>query len=108
LADETSILLYQAVRELMINVTRHAKARNVKVSMQRDYKNVQIDVEDDGIGFDASHIDSHTSKSSGFGLFTIHERLKYLGGHFKINSKTGFGTHATLTVPLKPVKKSTE
>jgi PAS domain S-box-containing protein len=108
LSDETSVLLYQAVRELMINVTRHAKARNVKVSMQRDYKNVQIDVEDDGIGFDASHIDSHTSKSSGFGLFTIHERLKYLGGHFKIDSKTGFGTHATLTVPLKPVKKSTE
>ncbi|MFZ3136396.1 MAG: PAS domain S-box protein [Thermodesulfovibrionales bacterium] len=105
LSDETSILLYQAVRELMINVTRHAKARNVKVSMQRDYKNVQIDVEDDGIGFDASHIDSHTSKSSGFGLFTIHERLKYLGGHFKIDSKTGFGTHATLRVPLKPVKK---
>jgi PAS domain S-box-containing protein len=108
LSDETSILLYQAVRELMINVTRHAKARNVKVSMLRDYKNVQIDVEDDGIGFDASHIDSHTSKSGGFGLFTIHERLKYLGGHFKIDSKTGFGTHATLTVPLKPVKKSTE
>jgi PAS domain S-box-containing protein len=108
LSDETSVLLYQAVRELMINVTRHAKARNVKVSMQRDYKNVQIDVEDDGIGFDASHIDSHTSKSGGFGLFTIHERLKYLGGHFKIDSKTGFGTHATLTVPLKPVKKSTE
>lgn len=108
LSDETSVLLYQAVRELMINVTRHAKARNVKVSLQRDYKNVQIDIEDDGIGFDASHIDSHTSKSGGFGLFTIHERLKYLGGHFKIDSKTGFGTHATLTVPLKPVKKSAE
>ncbi|MBM4145071.1 MAG: PAS domain S-box protein [Nitrospira sp.] len=108
LSDETSVLLYQAVRELMINVTRHAKARNVKVSVQRDYKNVQIDIEDDGIGFDASHIDSHTSKSGGFGLFTIHERLKYLGGHFKIDSKTGFGTHATLTVPLKTIKKSTE
>ena len=57
LSDETRILLYQAVRELMINVARHAKARNVKVSIQRDYKNMQIDVEDDGIGVDTTKID---------------------------------------------------
>lgn len=106
LTDETSVLLYQAVRELLINVTRHAKARNVKVSVQRDYKNVQIDVKDDGIGFDTAQIDPHSTKTSGFGLFTIHERLKYLGGHFKVMSRPGYGTHATLIVPMKPVKKS--
>jgi PAS domain S-box-containing protein len=105
LTDETAVLLYQAVRELLINVSRHAKARNVKVSMQRDYKNVQIDIEDDGIGFDTSHIKADSSTSVGFGLFTIHERLKYLGGHFRIESKPGHGTHAILTIPLKPVKK---
>jgi PAS domain S-box-containing protein len=108
LTDETAVLLYHAVRELLINVSRHAKARNLKVSIQRDYRNVQIDVEDDGIGFDTSQIDPHSSGASGFGLFTIHERLKYLGGHFKVMSRPGYGTHATLIVPMKPVKKSTE
>jgi len=106
ISDESAVLLYQAVRELLINVSRHAKAHNIKMSIQRDYKNMQIDVEDDGIGFDASHIDAHSSKTSGFGLFTIHERLKYLGGHFKIISKPGSGTRAALIVPLKPVKKA--
>jgi len=107
IADETRILLYQAVRELLINVTKHAKARNVKVSIQRDYKDIQISVEDDGIGFDTSKIESYKSKDGGFGLFSIHERLKYLGGHFKFASKSGYGTKSTLTVPLKLIKKST-
>ena len=108
LSDETRILLYQAVRELMINVARHAKARNVKISIQRDYKNMQIDVEDDGIGVDTTKIDPYAKATGSFGLFTIHERLKYLGGHFKFSSKPGLGTKATIIVPLKPVKKSTE
>jgi PAS domain S-box-containing protein len=108
LNDETRILLYQAVRELLINVSRHAKARNVKVNIQRDYKYMQIDVEDDGVGVDTSKIDPYANQAAGFGLFTIHERLKYLGGHFKFVSKPGFGTKATIIVPLKPVKKSIE
>ena len=106
LSDETAVLLYQAVRELMINVSRHAKAHNFKLSIERDYKRVRIEVKDDGIGFDGSQIDAHSSKTSGFGLFTIHERLKYLGGHFKIESKPGNGTHAVLIAPLKSMKKT--
>jgi len=105
ISDETRILLYQAVRELMINVARHAKARNVKISINRDYKNMQIQVEDDGIGVDTIKINPHTNKKEGFGLFTIHERIKYLGGHFIFDSKPGFGTKATIIVPLKPIKK---
>jgi signal transduction histidine kinase len=92
----------------MINVARHAKARNVKISIQRDYKNMQIDVEDDGIGVDTTKIDPYAKATGSFGLFTIHERLKYLGGHFKFSSKPGLGTKGTIIVPLKPVKKSTE
>jgi len=105
LADETIILLYQAVRELLINVTRHAKAKNARVSIERDYKHVHIQVEDDGIGFDTAKINPYQTKTSGFGLFSIHERLKFLGGEFKLTSKPGAGTRATLVVPMKSVKK---
>jgi PAS domain S-box-containing protein len=106
LADETIILLYQAVRELLINVTRHAKAKNARVSIERDYKHVHIQVEDDGIGFDTTKINPYKTETSGFGLFSIHERLKFLGGEFKLISKPGVGTRASLIVPMKPVKKS--
>jgi PAS domain S-box-containing protein len=106
LNDETTILLYQAARELMINVSRHAKARNIYLSLQRDYKRVRIEVKDDGIGFDVSNIDPHSSRTSGFGLFTIHERLQYLGGQFRVESKPGHGTRAVLSAPIKSLKKT--
>ncbi|MEW6586137.1 MAG: PAS domain S-box protein [Nitrospirota bacterium] len=106
LKDETTILLYQATRELLINASRHAKARNIYLSLQRDYNRVWIEVRDDGIGFDVSHIDPHSSRTSGFGLFTINERLKYLGGQFKVESKPGSGTRAVLIAPIKSLKKT--
>lgn len=106
LNDETTILLYQAARELMINVSRHAKARNIYLSLQRDYKRVRIEVKDDGIGFDVSHIDPHSTRTSGFGLFTINERLKYLGGQFRVESKPGHGARAVLIAPIKSLKKT--
>ncbi|MFZ5907197.1 MAG: PAS domain S-box protein [Nitrospirota bacterium] len=106
LSDETTILLYQAARELMINVSRHAKARNIYLSLQRDYKRVRIEVKDDGIGFDISHINPDSTRTSGFGLFTINERLQYLGGQFRVESKPGHGTRALLIAPIKSLKKT--
>jgi len=101
LDDDVRILLFQAVRELLTNVAKHAQAQSVKVTMQRVGRNVQIGVEDDGVGFDPFPIGSHWSEIKGFGLFSIRERLNHLGGHFKITSKPGHGTQITLVAPLK-------
>ena len=101
LSDETTILLYQTVRELFMNIIRHANAKNVTVSFERDYRNIRIQVHDDGIGFDAAAIDSYASKKDMFGLFSIYERLKYLGGHVQVESSPGQGTRFTLVAPLK-------
>ncbi len=107
LSDETNILLYQAVRELFMNVIRHARARNVTVSLERDYKYLRIHVRDDGIGFDVSKVIMFTKDKEMFGLFSIYERLKYLGGYVDFESSPGQGTHFTLVVPLKaPARKS--
>ena len=59
LDDDVSVLLFQAVRELLANVAKHAQAHNVKVSLRRDDSNIKITVRDDGNGFDASDIVSH-------------------------------------------------
>lgn len=101
LSDETSILLYQTVRELFMNIVRHAQANNITVSIERDYKNILIKVQDDGIGFDISKISSYRSEKEMFGLFSIYERLKYLGGSVQVESGTGQGTSFTLIAPLK-------
>ncbi len=101
LSDETNILLFQSVRELFLNVVRHAHAKNVTISLERDYKNIRIHVHDDGVGFDMSRIGSYQSKKDMFGLFSIYERLKYLGGHVNVESSSGKGTRFTLVAPLK-------
>ncbi len=101
LTDDVKVLLYRSVRELFVNIAKHASAKcvNVTVSMVED--NIQITVEDDGAGFDMADIDPQTGKASGFGLFSIHQRLVQVGGRFDVQSKKGKGTKVVLFVPLK-------
>jgi len=102
MADEVNILLYRIVRELLHNVAKHAAARKAKVSLSKVDNNIQICVEDDGIGFDYSEIESDPDRG-GFGLFSIRERLNYLKGNMEIQSGPGRGTQTIVTVPLNPV-----
>jgi signal transduction histidine kinase len=101
LDDDVRVLLFQAVRELLVNVVKHAQAQSVKVATRRDDGGIQIIVEDDGVGFDAFPIGSQWSRTGGFGLFSIRERLDYLGGQLKVKSEPGHGTRVTLVAPLK-------
>jgi signal transduction histidine kinase len=100
LDDDVKILLFQAVRELLANVAKHAQAHNARVSLKRASNHIRICVEDDGIGFTHSGKDSSREKNKGFGLFSITERLEQLGGHLEIASKPDCGTHITLIAPL--------
>jgi len=101
LDDDIRVLLFQAARELLMNVVKHAQAQSVEVSMQRVGGHVQISVEDDGVGFNVLPIGHHWSEIKGFGLFSIRERLDHLGGQLKISSQPGQGTQVTLVAPLR-------
>ena len=105
LDDDVCAILYRAVRELLFNVIRHAKARNVKVSICKEKNNICINVIDDGIGFISPIENFISNKLEGFGLFSIRERLNYLGGSLEIYSKPSEGTRATLIAPIKRKKK---
>ena len=100
LDDNVRVFLFQAVRELLVNVVKHAQAHRLKVSTQKVNGEIQVDVEDDGIGFEVSQIAFSNHKASGFGLFSIRERLGHIGGGLKIESGSGSGTKVTLTAPL--------
>jgi PAS domain S-box-containing protein len=98
LTTPVKILLYRSIREMLINIAKHAKAKLVKITLARNNSDIQVTIEDDGKGFDASVL---TEKPKGLGLFSVRERLKHIGGRFEIESKRGKGTHITLTAPLK-------
>jgi signal transduction histidine kinase len=94
-------VLYRTARELLVNIGKHAQAQNARVSIRRVGEKIRIDVEDDGVGFDASEFNSNGKNIKGLGLFTIRARLSYLGGHLDLASNPGKGTRATLVLPLK-------
>ncbi len=98
LADAVKVLLYRSIREMLINIAKHARAKVVSVLISRNNNDIEISMDDDGKGFDISVLNG---KSKGIGLFSIRERLKHIGGRFEIHSKREKGTHITLTAPLK-------
>lgn len=101
LPDNTKVLLYLSLRELIVNIAKHAKAGNATLAIRRQDNIIQVTVSDDGIGFDASDMDYQIMKASSFGLFSTRERLERLGGKLEIASEPGKGTTVTMVVPLK-------
>jgi PAS domain S-box-containing protein len=98
--DDVKILLFRAVRELLVNVAKHAQVQNAKVSIGRDDCHIRICVHDEGVGFDLLDRKSSNRENQGYGLFNITERLDQLGGHLKIESQPNRGTHLTIVAPL--------
>ena len=101
LDDDLRILLYQSVRELFINIVKHAQAQHARLSVQSDPAGLNLCVEDDGRGFDEPTSAFHFDKEGGFGLFRIQERFHYLGGAITIDSKPHQGTRISLVLPFK-------
>ena len=109
LDNDLEVFLFQAVRELLCNVGKHACASTARVIISRDAsrdaKSVKVRVTDNGVGFDVFKIDRFKDGDKDFGLFSIRERLYHLGGSFRMMSKPGQGTKITLMAPLKSAKK---
>ena len=101
LDDDVRVLLFRDVRELLINIVKHAKAKKVKVSIRKAGRQIRVSIEDDGVGFDVAKVVSTPTAAGSFGFFSIRERLEQLGGHLEIDSKPGHGTKVTLMAPLK-------
>lgn len=92
-------MLYRAVRELLVNVARHAKADHVDITLEREDRSLRITVEDDGKGFDPSLLESGRP-DGGLGICSVRERLTRVGGEFTIYSVEGRGTRVILIAPL--------
>jgi PAS domain S-box-containing protein len=83
--------LFQAVRELMINIVKHAQSKTATISLEKKKNKLLITVTDYGIGFSGS-----SSRKSGYGLFNIRERMNHINGKFEVSSAPGKGTRVTL------------
>lgn len=97
------VTLFQAVRELLLNVAKHAAAHHVKITLNSDPGTLVLIVEDDGAGFSLPH--DYVMHSNSFGLFNTEQRIKYHGGQMHIDSSQNCGTRIFITMPLEPKAK---
>jgi signal transduction histidine kinase len=105
LPEDQAVLLFQSVRELLINSSKYAGTSAATVTVEYRDDQLRIQVRDDGAGFDVADVTAAASASTGgqsykFGLCSILERMQALGGSFDILSAPGRGVTATLTLPL--------
>jgi PAS domain S-box-containing protein len=100
LNDDCAVVAFQAVRELLINVVKHAGVKEAHLYVTRKGNAVALRVEDQGKGFVPDKLEQPRSHGGGFGLFSIRERLSLLGGRLEIHSKPGGGTIARVVIPV--------
>jgi two-component system sensor histidine kinase DegS len=94
------VTIFRVIQELLTNVSRHAHASHVQVSLDFQEAAVVASVEDDGSGFDVGEPQSASQQRKGLGLATIRERTDMLGGSVQIESRIGRGTKVRLQVPI--------
>jgi len=95
---ESALCLYRIAQEALRNVSRHARARSVAVTLRGADDGVQIAVRDDGTGFEATA----PRHRRGLGLSSMRERAHLLGGELDVESVPGEGTTIVAWVPLAP------
>jgi PAS domain S-box-containing protein len=93
------VLLYQLLRELLFNVTKHAGTDRARVIAERTNEHVRLVVEDEGAGFDPAELDE--ASNVGLGLPSVRERLELVGGELEVASSPDEGTRITITVPVE-------
>jgi PAS domain S-box-containing protein len=100
-AEDQRVLIFQAVRELLFNVVKHARVGSARVEMSRTEEDeVRVTVSDVGVGFDPDKLQTEVGSQAGFGLFSVRERLGLVGGRLEIDAAPGRGTRVSVVVPL--------
>lgn len=97
--EEVRAFAFRAARELLINALKHASARNIRLRLTAEGAHMTISVEDDGVGFDPEAIHLGGPGRVAFGLFSVRERARGLGGRLDIVAAAGRGSRLTLVLP---------
>jgi nitrate/nitrite-specific signal transduction histidine kinase len=95
---ETALL--RICQESLANIKKHAGATEVKVDLAFDKSNVTLTVRDNGEGFKANETAGSNVEHHGFGLISMQERARNLGGTFEVQSEEGQGTMVKIGIPV--------
>ncbi|SHM74265.1 PAS domain S-box protein [Polaribacter sp. KT 15] len=99
LNETSSILLYRSIQEVVNNALKYAQASLITLEINKTESDFLFVVKDNGIGFDTSKL-KNLKNYSGFGLFTVQERIANINGVFSITSEKNLGTTVNFFIPL--------
>jgi signal transduction histidine kinase len=93
LPEDHKTCVYRIVQEALNNCSKHAYAKNVRVTLSQDSNHLRVSIEDDGKGFEPN-------RARGLGLVGMNERVSQLGGMLKVDSQPAGGTCLRIDLPL--------
>ncbi len=96
------LVLFRVIQEAVINVSKHADAENVYVSLTFGGSRIEVEIEDDGKGFDLEEVLDAARRGTylGLGILGMEERIALLDGTFSVWSEPGKGTRIHVSVPI--------
>ena len=95
------IAIYRIFQEIFTNIEKHANADYVKIEIKKQDNSVYFQIEDNGKGFDIEKIELNYLNEKRIGLASLKERVRMLGGRFKIQSHLNEGTKINFTIPFE-------
>lgn len=104
------VTLYRIIQEACNNAVRHSGAKRIYIRLAFLEHSIELDVEDNGVGFDISKVEDRGKEDflHGFGLSTMRERARLLSGSFSIDTKPGAGTKIHVYVPVNYTSRKEE
>jgi signal transduction histidine kinase len=101
LSSERETTLFRAIQEAIRNVARHSEASQVLIQVEERERDLLVEIEDDGHGFDLASVAVPGPSGRGLGLLGMRERLSMVGGSVEVISSADAGTRVILRVPFE-------
>lgn len=98
-----NVMLYRILQEGCSNSIKYSKARSLWIRLNYKPDSVELELEDDGVGFNSDTNDDTSDELHGFGLSTMKERINLIQGKLEVESRKGNGTILRITVPVSYV-----
>lgn len=97
---EVRHVLFRTVRELLMNVVKHARASSAGIELQQHCDQIELTVADNGIGFPAAAAATPGACENGFGLFSIRQWVTEVGGSLEVTTPASGGSRCRVVVPM--------
>ena len=97
---DTELTLYRILQEALRNVEEHSRAHHVTIRLMKQVGFIQLTIQDDGIGFEASRRPAARRGNGGLGLLSMRERAAYVGGTLEVRSIRRVGTGVEVRIPV--------